>query len=158
MHGDAKVIEQLNAALASELTAIVQYMVQSEICNNWGYARLGARTKQRAIEEMHHAEGFIERIVFFDAVPKVDIALIPKIGASVQKHLADDLKDELDAVRQYNAALKICVGASDNGTRDLFEKVLKDEERHVDFLESQLHAIEEMGIGNYLAEQLSAEK
>jgi len=158
MHGDAKVIEQLNAALASELTAIVQYMVQAETCQNWGYARLGDRTKQRAIEEMRHAEGFIERIVFFDAVPKVEVALVPKISASVQKHLEDDLKDELDAVRQYNAAVNICVAASDDGSRDLFEKVLKDEERHVDFLESQLHAIGEMGIGPYLAEQLSAEK
>jgi bacterioferritin len=158
MRGDAKVIEQLNAALASELTAIVQYMVQAETCHNWGYARLGERTKQRAIEEMRHAEGFIERIVFFDAVPKVKVALRPKIGDSVHKHLEDDLKDELDAVRQYNAAIRICTGASDDGSRDLFEKVLKDEERHVDFLESQLHAIEEMGIGPYLAEQMSGEK
>lgn len=158
MRGDAKVIKQLNAALASELTAIVQYMVQAETCHNWGYVRLGDRMKQRAIEEMHHAEGLIERIVFFDAAPKVDVALVPKIGTSVQQQLANDLKDEQEAVHQYNAAMRICVEAADNGSRTLFQSMVKDEEGHADFLESQLHAIEEMGIGPYLAQQLSGEK
>jgi len=100
MHGNEKVIEQLNAALASELTAIVQYMVQSETCQNWGYVRIGDYLKRRAIEEMGHAEGLIERIVFLDATPKVDVALIPKIGANVQQQLEGDLKDEEDAVHQ----------------------------------------------------------
>src|ERR1017187_58989 len=92
MHGNQKVIEQLNAALASELTAIVQYMGQSETCQNWGYVRIGEYLKKRAIEEMGHAEGLIERIVSLDATPKVDVALTPKIGANVQQQLEGDLK------------------------------------------------------------------
>jgi bacterioferritin len=158
MQGNAKVIKQLNAALGSELTAIVQYMVQAETCHNWGYTRLGDYLKKRAIEEMHHAEGLVERIVFLDATPVVDVALAPKIGANVQQQLEVDLKDEKDAVHEYNAAVKVCADAADNGSRDLFEGMIKDEEGHADFLEAQLHAIEEMGIGTYLAQQLHAEK
>jgi bacterioferritin len=158
MHGNKKVIEQLNAALASELTAIVQYMVQSETCQNWGYVRLGDYLKRRAIEEMGHAEGLIERIVFLDATPKVDVALTPKIGANVQQQLEGDLKDEEDAVHQYNSAMSICAEARDNGSGDLFQRMLKDEEGHADFLDAQLHSIKEMGIANYLAQQLHGEE
>lgn len=158
MKGDAKVIKQLNDALSSELTAIVQYMVQAETCQNWGYARLGAYLKRRAIEEMHHAEGVIERIVFLDSVPAVDVALTPQLGTNVQQQLEADLKDEKDAVRSYNIAVRVCVDSADNGSRELFESMIKDEEKHADFLESQLHSIDEMGIGNYLAQQLHAEK
>ncbi len=158
MKGDAKVLKQLNDALSSELTAIVQYMVQAETCQNWGYTRLGAYLKRRAIEEMHHAEGVIERIVFLDSVPAVDVALTPQLGADVQQQLEADLKDEKDAVRSYNIAVRVCVDSSDNGSRDLFESMIKDEEKHADFLEAQLHSIDEMGIGNYLAQQLHAEK
>jgi len=158
MQGNEKVIEQLNAALASELTAIVQYMVQSETCQNWGYVRIGDYLKRRAIEEMGHAEGLIERIVFLDATPKVDVALTPKIGANVQQQLEGDLKDEEDAVHQYNSAMNICAEAGDNGSGDLFQRMLKDEEGHADFLDAQLHSIKEMGIGTYLAQQLYGEK
>jgi len=158
MKGDAKVIKQLNDALSSELTAIVQYMVQAETCQNWGYTRLGAYLKRRAIEEMHHAEGVIERIVFLDSVPAVDVALTPQLGTTVQQQLEADLKDEKDAVRLYNIAVRVCVDSADNGSRDLFEGMIKDEEKHADFLESQLHSIDEMGIGNYLAQQLHEEK
>lgn len=158
MRGNEKVIEQLNAALRSELTAIVQYMVQAETNHNWGYTRLGEYFKRRAFEEMHHAEGVIERIVFLDAVPEVHVALVPQLGSNVPEQLANDLKDEKDAVVQYNAAIKVCVEAADNGSRDLFEGMVKDEERHTDILEAQLHSIGEMGIQNYLAQQLHAEK
>ena len=158
MHGNEKVIEQLNAALASEFTAIVQYMVQSETCQNWGYVRIGDFLKRRAIEEMGHAEGLIERIVVLDATPKVDVALTPKIGANVQQQLEGDLKDEEDAVHQYNSAMNICAEAGDNGSGDLFQRMLKDEEGHADFLDAQLHSIKEMGIGTYLAQQLHGEK
>jgi bacterioferritin len=150
--GDPKVIDQLNAALSSELSAIAQYMVQAEMCNSWGYKRLGDLTKARAIEEMRHAEGLIERLLFLDAVPKVSVALQPKIGASVKEHLEIDLKDELDAGVQYNEAVKICSAANDAGTKELFEHMIVDEERHADFLDAQLHAIEDMGVGNYLAQ------
>src|SRR5271157_6122886 len=154
MHGNEKVIEQLNAALASELTAIVQYMVQSETCQNWGYVRIGGYLKRRAIEEIGHAESLIERIVFLDATPKVGVALTPKIGANVQQQLEGDFKDEEDAVRQYNSAKSICAEAGDNGSGDLFQRMLKDEEGHADFLDAQLHSIKEVGIANYLAQQL----
>jgi len=154
MRGNAKVIAQLNSALSAELTAIVQYMTQSEMCQNWGYKRLGQRTKARAIEEMKHAEGLIERVIFLDEVPSVDVALKPQLGRNVKEQMEVNLKDEHDAVRQYNQAVKVCVEAGDEGSRVLFEQMIKDEERHVDYLEAQLHSIEEMGIANYLAEQL----
>ena len=158
MHGDPKVIEQLNAALSSELTAIVQYMTHSEMCHNWGYRRLGDRTKVRAIEEMKHAEGLIERIIFLDGMPSVDVGLKPQLGRAVQEQMEINLKDEQDAVRQYNAAVRVCEAARDDGSRVLFERMIQDEERHVDYLEAQLYAIKEMGIANYLAQQLHAEK
>jgi len=156
MKGNNKVIKELNAALSAELTAIVQYMVQSEMQSNWGYGGLGATTKKRAIEEMRHAEGLIERIIFFDSAPEVDVTLTPKIGRNVKAHLEADLKDELDASKQYNASLAICVEEGDNGSRELFEKMIQDEERHIDYLEAQLHAIGEMGIDNYLSTQMDS--
>jgi len=154
MKGSNKVIKELNAALSSELTAIVQYMVQAEMHNNWGYRGLGETTKKRAIEEMRHAEGLIERLLFLDSTPSVDVALKPRIGKTVKAHLETDLEDEHDAVRQYNDAAAVCVDEGDNGTRELFEKMIKDEERHTDYLEAQLHSIGEVGIDNYLAQQM----
>jgi bacterioferritin len=154
MRDDTKVIEQLNAALSAELTAIVQYMVQAEMCESWGYHRLAGLTKARAIEEMHHAEGLIERIIFLDGTPSVDIPLTPKVGATVQQQLETDYADEDGAVRQYNDAAKLCGVVGDAGSKDLFEKMIQDEERHADFLEAQIHSIKEMGIGAYLSQQL----
>ncbi|HVO79732.1 MAG TPA: bacterioferritin [Terriglobales bacterium] len=156
MKGSAKVIKELNAALSSELSAIVQYMVQSEMHNNWGYEGLGAVTKKRAIEEMRHAEGLIERIIFLDATPEVEVGLKPRIGKDVRAHLETDLADELDAIKQYNAAVALCVKEGDNGTRELFEGMIEDEERHSLYLESQLQAIRDTGIENYLATQMEA--
>jgi len=158
MQGDKKVIDQLNSALSSELTAIVQYMTQSEMCQNWGYKRLGDLTKARAIEEMKHAEGLIERIIFLDAIPSVEVGLKPQLGSKVQEQIEIDLKDELDAVRQYNEAVKVCVEAKDEGSKALFDAMIRDEERHTDFLEAQLSAIKEMGVANYLAQQLGSAK
>jgi bacterioferritin len=158
MRGDKKVISELNAALKSELTAIVQYMTQSEMCHNWGYERVAGFHRSRAIEEMKHAEELIERIIFLDATPTVDVGLTPRLGAAVQQQYQIDLEDEHEAVRQYNKSIAVCVDARDEGSRDLFKKLIQDEERHVDFLEAQLHSIEEMGIANYLSERLGAEK
>lgn len=157
MKGDPKVIEQLNAALSSELSAIVQYMVQAEMCDNWGYSRLGALTKKRAFEEMHHAEGLIERLLFLDSVPVVNVPLKPQIGANVPEHLEIDLKDELDASVQYNEAVKTCTAAGDAGSKELFEHMIVDEEKHADFLEAQLQSINDMGVANYLAQQVKGE-
>jgi bacterioferritin len=155
MQGNMKVIEQLNSALSSELTAIVQYMTQSEMCQNWGYTRLAERTKVRAIEEMKHAEGLIERIIFLDSTPTVEVGLKPQLGSKVQQQMEINLKDEQDAVRQYNDAVRVCVEAADDGSRALFERMIQDEERHADFLEAQLHSIKALGIANYLAQQLN---
>lgn len=154
MRGSEAVIQQLNLALSSELSAIAQYMVQAEMCQNWGYSRLGGLTKKRAIEEMHHAEGLIERILFLDGAPQVAVALQPKIGNNVKEHLEIDLQDEKDAVVQYNNAVKICVAEGDEGSRELFKRMIQDEERHVDFLEAQLQSIQDIGIANYLTEQM----
>ncbi len=154
MKGNQQVLEQLNIALASELTAIAQYMAQSEMCQNWGYARLGDLTKARAIEEMKHAEGLIERIIFLDGTPAVNVSLSPKLGTNPQTQLEIDLADELDAVKEYNAAVKICREAGDDGTRSLFEKMIHDEERHVDFLEGELHSAKEIGVELYLSQQM----
>ncbi len=158
MRGDEKVIDQLNLALSAELTAIVEYMVQAEMCENWGYSRLAGKTKARAIEEMHHAESLIERILFLDGTPAVNVPLTPKVGAKVQQQLENGNADEMAAVREYNAAARICSEAGDAGSKDLFERMIQDEERHADFLEAQLHSIQEMGIGPYLAQQLQAVK
>ena len=158
MHGNEKVIQQLNAALSSELTAIVQYMTQSEMCQSWGYERLGDLTKTRAIEEMKHAEGLIERIIFLDGIPSVDVGLKPQFGSKVQEQMEINLKDEQDAVRQYNEAAKVCSEAEDDGSKALFDGMIRDEERHADFLEAQVHAIKEVGVANYLAQQLGGGK
>jgi len=154
MKGNAKVIDRLNKALSDELTAIVQYMVQAEICENWGYGKLAGATKARAIQEMHHAEHLIERIVYFDSIPKVNIPLTPEIGETVEKQLQADLSSEAQAIKDYNSDIALCADLGDNGSKTLFEALLKDEENHADFLEAQLHSIKEMGIGPYLSQQL----
>ena len=158
MKANQKVIEQLNSALSSELTAIVQYMVQAETLQSQGYERLGGLLKQRAIEEMHHAERLIERIVFFDSQPKVDVALTPRISGNVQQQLEVDFKDEADAIHTYNAAIQVCAEALDDGTKELFKGLLLDEEKHAGFLEAQLNSMEAIGVGNYLAQQLYGAK
>ena len=154
MRGNDKVIEQLNQALKAELTAIVQYIVHSEMCLNWGYDRLGGFIKKQAIDEMRHAEGLIERILFLEGTPKVDVMPTPRIGANVKAQVQNDLAAELEAVTEYNAAIAICTEAGDNKSRALFEKMVKDEEEHTDYLEAQLFMIDEVGIENYLSQQI----
>lgn len=158
MKGQPEVIKQLNAGLHAELTAIVQYMVQAEMCQNWGYGRLGDEIKKQAIDEMHHAEGLIERIVFLDGVPAVEVGLQPKISSNVKAMLVDNLVAEKDAVRQYNGAVAVCTKHGDAGTREMFEHMVKDEEGHTDHLEGQLHAIKEVGLDNWLAQQVKVQK
>jgi bacterioferritin len=154
VRGNDKVIDELNAALKAELTTISQYIVHAEMCENWGYKRLASYIKKQAIGEMGHAERLIERVLFLDGTPTVDIMLAPNIGASVKAQLENDLSGELDAIRQYNAAVAVCVQAGDNGSRELFESLVKDEEEHADFLEAELHKIGEIGLDNYLAQQM----
>ncbi len=158
MKGDAKVIEFLNQVLKAELTAINQYFLHAEMCENWGYERLAKLIKKESIEEMTHAEKLMERILYLDGTPNMTDYFKINVGATVETQLKNDLQLEYDAVRRLNQGIKLCVAAGDNGSRDLAQKILDDEEHHIDWLEGQLHAIGEMGIANYLAQQLKEDK
>jgi bacterioferritin len=153
MQGNKKVIEQLNARLADELTAVNQYMVHAEMCDNWGYERLHEAIQKRAIDEMKHAERLISRILFLDGRPLVSKLNKIEIGAEVAKMLRNDWKAEEGAIKDYNADIRLAVELGDNGSRELFESILTDEEKHIDWIEAQLDQIEQMGIQNYLVEQ-----
>ena len=153
MRGNEQVIAKLNEGLREELTAINQYFVHAEMCHNWGYHRLGAFIQKQSIGEMKHAEELLERIIFLDGAPKME-PLPLTIGQDVKTQLRNDLDLELKAVVMYNDAIKIAREAGDNSSRELFERLLKDEETHVDFLESQMHLIEQLGYERYLAQQI----
>jgi bacterioferritin len=153
MRGNDTVLAFLNEALKAELTAINQYFLHSKMCENWGYKRLAAHGKKESIDEMKHAEAFIERILFLEGTPVMTELFPLRIGANVKAQLENDLALELDAVPRLNRAIKAATEAGDSGSRDLFEKILTEEEGHVDFLEAQLHVIAEVGLQNYLAEQ-----
>lgn len=154
MRGNDKVLDHLGVALKAELTAINQYFLHAKMCENWGYYRLGAYYRKESIEEMVHAEKIMNRMLFLEGMPNMtDIGPI-KIGKNVKAQFESDLALELDAVHHLNSAIKTAVEAGDNASRSLFEEILKDEEEHVDYLEGQLHAIGEMGIENFLAQQL----
>ncbi len=153
MKGNPKVIAVLNEALKSELTAINQYIVHAEMCENWGFKKLAATTKKNSIGEMKHAEELIERILYLDGTPNMSDYFKILIGKNVPEQLQNDLDLEVDAVKRYNAGITVCVTAGDNGSRDLLVTLLKDEEGHIDYLEAQLHQIKEMGLQNYLATQ-----
>jgi bacterioferritin len=156
MKGKPKIIEKLNALLADELTAINQYIVHSEMCANWGYERLHEAIEKRAITEMKHAEKLIERILFLDGIPIVSKLNKIEIGSDVKAQFENDLDAERMAVQAYNEGIQLAVESSDNGTRALLESILADEEHHVDWLEAQLDQIEQIGIENYLTEQMKA--
>lgn len=154
MKGDAKLLTVLDSLLADELTAINQYMVHSEMCENWGYAKLHKAIKKQAIDEMYHAEWLIERIIFLDGMPTVSRLNPMKIGKTVAEMISNDNGDELEAVRTYNDAIKLAREVGDQGTVDLLTKILKMEEDHVDWAEIQRAQIEQMGIENYLVNQI----
>ena len=154
MKGDQRIIEKLNALLADELTAINQYMVHSEMCANWGYERLHKAIEQRAIVEMKHAEKLIGRIIFLEGTPTVSKLNKIDIGGDVETQHKHDQAAEAGAVKAYNEGIKLAAEINDNGTRELLESILKDEEDHIDWIEAQLDQIGQMGIQNYLVEQL----
>jgi bacterioferritin len=156
MRGKEKVIGQLNDALRSELIAINQYFLHAEMCENWGYTKLSKFIKKQSIDEMKHAEKLIERLLFLEGVPAVGMKLPLQLGENVKAQLESDLKLEHEAFTQYNAAIEVCTQEGDNTSSDLFETLLADEEKHIDFLEAQLHIIKDIGIQNYLAKQMEA--
>lgn len=150
-------IAELNAALKEELTAINQYFLHAEMCENWGYKKLGDYIKKQSIDEMKHAELLIERILFLDGTPSMTELMQLKIGQNVKTQLENDLRLEVSAVEQYNRAVMIAREEGDNASRELFERLLKDEEEHVDWLESQVHMINEIGYERYLSRQMGEE-
>ncbi len=154
MKGNEKVIEHLNARLAEELTAINQYMVHAEMCDNWGYKRLDEAIEKRAIDEMKHAETLIARILFLEGIPVVSNLNKISIGAEVPKMHANDHGAEATAIKNYNESIRLAVEMGDNGTRDLLQSILKEEEDHIDWIEAQLDQIKQMGLQNYLVEQI----
>ena len=155
MKGNEKVIEKLNDLLADELTAINQYMVHAEMCDNWKLEVLHKVSEKRAIDEMKHAEKLIARILFLEGRPIVSHLKKINIGAEVELQHKNDTALEYGAVKSYNDGIRLAVQLEDNGTRELFEAILKDEEDHVDVLEAQLDQIKQMGIQTYLSEQIS---
>jgi len=153
MKGNDKVIAVLNQLLADELTAISQYMVHSEICDSWGYEKLHKAIEQQALDEMHHAEWLIQRIIFFEGAPIVSKLNPMKIGKSVLEMVTVDQAVELDAVRAYNAAIRLAQEVDDQATADLLRKILLMEEGHVEWAEQQSDQIEQLGLANYLSNQ-----
>ena len=153
MKGDPRLLQTLNKLLADELTAINQYMVHSEMCDDWGYERLHKTIEARAIQEMKHGEKLIGRILFLEGTPRVDKLNKIMIGADVPKQLANDLKAELYALKMYNEAIHLANEVSDSPTRELLQDIAKDEDAHIDWIEAQLEQIKHMGIGQYLALQ-----
>jgi bacterioferritin len=152
MRGNETVIAELNEALREELTAINQYFIHAEMCHNWGYHKLGSYIRKQSIDEMKHAEALIERILFLDGTPKME-HLDLNIGQTVKEQIAADLKLEVNAVAMYNKAIQVSRDAMDDASRELFAKLLKDEEEHVDWLEAQTHMIKEIGYERYLSNQ-----
>jgi bacterioferritin len=157
MKGNAKVLAELNKALREELTAINQYFLHAEMCENWGYHKLADEIKKQSIGEMKHAEVLIERILFLDGSPSM-MPLELNVGGTVKAMIENDLALEVAAVKQYNDAVALATKEGDNGSRDLLVTLLKDEEDHVDFLEAQVHQIKELGYERYLTMQMGEEE
>ena len=154
MQGDAAIIEALNEVLTAELTAINQYFVHHKMCENWGYQKLSSKKREESIEEMKHADEVIERILFLEGVPNMQRLSPVRVGEEPIEQHELDLEVEVKAVGHLNKAIALCRDKGDNGTRDLLEEILKNEEDSVDWLEAQLHIVREIGREQYLAEQI----
>jgi bacterioferritin len=154
MKGDPKVLLLLNRVLRKELTGINQYFVHSRMCRNWGYEVLARHAYEEAVEEMKHADVVIERILFLEGTP--NMAELDKllVGRDVREQLKNDLALEHAALKNLTPGVALCLEAADHGTRELIEHVIVDEEKHVDWIEAQLHQIEELGYENYLTRQI----
>ena len=157
MKGDAKIIEILNEVLTAELTAINQYFVHGEMCENWGFQRLHRIIRKHSIGEMKHAEEVIERILFLEGIPNLQRLGKVSIGESVLEQMNLDLALEMEALPRLQKGIEACRTAEDNNTRHLLEEILEDEEEHIDWLEAQLALIEQVGIQNYLTQQIHEE-
>jgi bacterioferritin len=154
MRGDPDIINMLNEVLTSELTAINQYFIHHKMCSDWGYEALSAKKRAESIEEMNHADSVIDRILYLDGTPNMQRLFPVKVGENAVEQHKLDLELELEAVKRLNEGIALCREKGDNGTRELLEKILIEEEEGIDWLESQLHIIEEVGKERYLAEQI----
>lgn len=154
MQGNPKVITALNEALREELLAINQYFIHAMMCEDWGYQHLASHVRKVSIEEMRHAESLMQRILFLEGTPNLTRPMELSVGATVKAQFENDLKLELESVQSYNRFVGIAKEEGDNGSRELFESLLKAEEEHVEYLEAQLELISQMGIEYYLAYQL----
>jgi bacterioferritin len=154
MQGQAKVLDALNDALTIELTAINQYFCQSKMCKNWGFMRLAKKHFDESMGEMKHAEMLIDRILFLEGVPEIARYDVIRVGTNIQEQFENDLKLEMKGVQLYNEAVNLCIQLKDGGSRELMERILEESEEHVDWLETQLGLIGQVGLQNYLQEQI----
>lgn len=154
MKGDAKVIAALNEILTGELTAINQYFLHAKMCKNWGFKKIGHKIYKESIDEMKHADVLTERILFLEGLPNLQKLDKLNIGENVKEQLESDLALEYRAIPRLRKAIELCWDAGDHGTRDLLEKILVSEEEHADWLETQLGVIKDIGLQNYLSQQL----
>jgi bacterioferritin len=154
MQSSPSVIELLNAVLTAELTAINQYFVHSKMCANWGYERLAKKLYDESIGEMKDAEELVERILYLDGTPNLQRLGSVRVGETVREQFGIDLELERDAIARLNDGIAQCRNEGDNGSRRLLEQILEGEEAHADWLETQLHAMDELGDAHYLAQQL----
>ena len=157
MQGDPGIIEALNEILTAELTAINQYFIHAKMRENWGFKKLAAVARRESIEEMEDADKIIERILYFDGVPNLQRYNPVLVGETVPEQLALELETEKAAIERYNRGIALAVAKGDNGSRELMEHRLVDEESHADWLEAQLHIIDTIGVENYLAQQLDTD-
>ena len=154
MHGDPRIIDLLNQVLRKELTGINQYFIHSRMCQNWGYAVLAKHHYEESIGEMKHADKIIERILFLDGVPNLSDYDPIQVGRDVRQQIAADLSLEMAALQVLRPGVQLCLEAGDHASRELLEHIVEDEEHHVDWIEAQLHKIEEVGYQGYLAQQI----
>jgi bacterioferritin len=154
MQGDAEIIEVLNEVLTAELTAVNQYFLHGKLCGNWGYDRLAEHSRHESIDEMKHAERITDRIIYLEGFPNYQRYFPLRIGETVPEQFEADLALEVEAIDRLNRGIELAVAKSDNGTRELFADILVGEEEHVDWIETQLEAIRQIGLENYLAQQL----
>jgi len=154
MKGDPAIIEALNEVLTAELTAINQYFIHHKMCENWGYERLAKKKREESVEEMKHADSVIGRILYFDGIPNMQRLSPIRIGENPVEQHKLDLAVETEAVDRLNKSIALCREKGDNGSRELLEDILVNEEESVDWLEAQLHIIDEVGKEQYLAEQI----
>jgi bacterioferritin len=157
MKGSDEVIQVLQDVLCAELTAVNQYFIHSRMCENWRYMRLAELIKKESIEEMKHAQKVIDRILYFEGAPNMQKYMKVNVGHGVAEQLQLDLELEYQAVARLNKGVEVARAQSDNGTRALLEEILKDEEEHIDWLEAQLYQVKEMGLENYLTQQIEEE-